>query len=75
MLEITHACLIVAHMQFIFLGDVIVHVIYLMKLVPSSALKFKTSLKKLSTYVNIPSNLTLVMRVFKSVAFVHLHKY
>ena len=61
-LEITLVCLIDAHMPSTSWGDAILYVVYLMNRVPSSVLQFKTPLEKLSTYVNIPSNLTLVSR-------------
>ncbi|RDX86415.1 hypothetical protein CR513_32255, partial [Mucuna pruriens] len=61
-LKITRVCLIDAHMSSTSWGDAIFYAVYLMNRVPSSVLKFKTPLEKLSAYVNIPSNLTLAPR-------------
>lgn len=50
-LGITRACLIDAHMSSTSQGDAILYAVYLMNRVPSSVLKFKTPLEKLSACI------------------------
>ena len=54
--------------------DVVVTAVYLMNRMPFKVLDFKTPLQVLSQHVTLPSLLLIKQRVFRCVAFVHLHK-
>jgi hypothetical protein len=54
--------------------DVVVTAVYLMNRMPFKVLDFKTPLHVLSQHVTLPSLLLIKPRVFRCVAFVHLHK-
>lgn len=57
-----------------FWSDAVATAVYLLNMMPSKVLDFKTPLQVLSTHVSLPAVLMLPPRIFGCVAFVHLHK-
>ena len=73
-LEVARSLLFEYNMPKVYWDCAITTAIYLINRMPSKIINFETPLKKLSTFVTIPSILNLPPKIFGCVAYVHIPK-
>jgi hypothetical protein len=73
-LETARALLHGTHVPTRYWIDVVSTTVHLLNRLPSKVLQFQTPLQVLASHVSLPTTLMLPPRVFRCVAYVHLHK-